>query len=118
MKKTTTLNNDESLDLFADLLEPVAEILADEEVKTAFNEKKIRGVKVAIKNHKAAIIEILALIDGVPVEDYKVNVLTLPLKVVELLNRPEVADLFQSQGQMDVAAISGSATDNTKDGAV
>ena len=110
-------NNEESLDLFADLLEPVASILADKEVEAALREKKVRGVKVAIKNHKPEIIEILALLDGVPVEDYRVNLLALPGKVLELLNRPEVADLFQSLGRMNVAAISGSVTARTKDGA-
>lgn len=112
-----TLSNEESLDLFADLLEPVAEILSDDEVKRAFRKKQVKGVKVAIKNHKAAIIEILALLDGVPVEEYRVNVLTLPLKVIELLNKPEVASLFQSLGQEKDAAASGSVTATTGDGA-
>lgn len=116
MNEIKSRSNEESLDLFADLLEPVAEILADAEVKEAFESKKIRGVKVAIKNHKAEVVQILALIDGIPVEEYKVNVFTLPLKLLELLNKPEVAELFQSQGQMKVAATSGSATVNTEDG--
>lgn len=116
MNEIKTRSNEESLDLFADLLEPVAEILADAEVKEAFESKKIRGVKVAIKKHKAEVIQILALVDGIPVEEYKVNVLTLPLKLLELLNKPEVAELFQSQGQMNFAATSGSATETMEDG--
>lgn len=114
--KERNLSNEESLDLFADLLEPVAEILADKDVKEAFESKKICGVKLAIKNHKAEVIQILALVDGIPVEEYKVSVFTLPMKLLELLNKPEVSELFQSQGQMKVAATSGSATGNTEDG--
>lgn len=116
MNEIKSRSNEESLDLFADLLEPVAEILADAEVKEAFELKRIRGVKVAIKKHKAEVIQILALVDGIPVDEYKVNVFTLPLKLLELLNKPEVAELFQSQGRMNFAATSGSATETMEDG--
>jgi len=110
--------NEECLDLFADLIEPCAEILGDPEVRAAFETNKLKAVKAAIKNHKKAVIEILALVDGADPATYKVGVLTLPLKVLELLNKPEVVDLFQSQAQMKTAAGSGSATANTRGGAV
>lgn len=111
--------NEEELDLFADLLEPCAEILSDKEFIAAIqgNGKKITAVKVAIKNHKKAVIEILALLDGVPVEEYHVNILALPIKLLELLNRPEVTGFLAGQGQKTDAAYSGSATANTEDGA-
>ena len=110
--------NEEKLDLFADLLEPFAEIIADEEFikQVQGNGKKILAVRTAIKNHKGAIIQILALIDGVPVEEYKVNLLALPFKVMDFLNRPEIADLFTGQVLKNGGASSGSATDNIKDG--
>lgn len=111
-----TLTNEEALDLFADLLEPIAEILTDEEVKAAYAEKPIKGIKKAIKRHKRTIVSALALIDGVPVKEYKVDVLTLPFRVLELANRPEFQDLFQSQGQTRAAHVSGSATGTTGGG--
>lgn len=109
--------NEQSLDLFADLLEPVAEILADDEVKEAYSEKKIRAIKVAIKNHKSAVIEIMSLIEGIPADEYKVDIVTLPLKILNFLNRPEINDLFTQQAQMNAAAFSGPAMESTEDGA-
>lgn len=113
------LTNEESLELFADLVEPVGEILFDEEVRKALSENKaLKAIKLAIKRHKRRIIEALALIDGVPVEDYKVNVLTLPMKLMEFVNKPEFQELFTSAGQTNAVDVSGSATENTGDGAV
>ena len=111
--------NEEQLELFADLLEPAAEIITDKEVSGAIKagEKPIKAVKLAIKNHKAAVIEMLARIDGVAPDKYHVNVLTLPVKLVNLFNKPEVQELFTLQGQTDGAAASGSATENIEDGA-
>lgn len=114
------LTNEEALDLFADLMEPVAEILTDNEVKKAYGEKPIKGIKVAIKRHKRTIVSILAMLDGVPEKNYKVNVLTLPMKVLELANRPDfqpiVQELFQLQDQMTAVDASGPATEPTGDG--
>ena len=111
-------SNEEALDLFADLLDPAAEIILDNDIISVFRNggKPIDAVKAAIKNHKAAVIEILALIDDVPVEDYRVNVLALPVKLLRLFNQPEIKELFIGQSQKS-AASSGSAMENTEDGA-
>ena len=111
--------NEQELDLFADLLEPVAEILGDKAVSDVFRTggKPITAIKYAIKNHKAAVIEILARIDETPVAEYHVSALALPVKLLNLLNRPELKDLFTLQGQMNAAASFTSATENTEDGA-
>lgn len=112
--------NEESLDLFADLMEPVANIIADEEIRESVNkgEPRVRTASKAIKNHKAEVIQILALLEGVPVEEYHVNLLALPVKLVRLLSTPEVQELFTGAEQKTDAASSGSATENTKDGAI
>lgn len=111
-------SNEEELDLFADLLEPAAEIIGDKEVADVIRNggKKITAVALAIKNHKSEVIKILARIDGVPVEEYKVNAITLPIRLINLLNIPEVGELFTGQSRKS-AASSGSATENIKDGA-
>ena len=111
--------NEEALDLFADLLEPAAEILSDPELSKTLQSsgKAVKAVQLAIKNHKEAVIQILARIDGVNPADYKVNALTLPIKLINLLNRPEVKELFTSQGQNGGNVSSGSATESIKGGA-
>ena len=109
-------SNEESLELFADLLEPFSEIFADPELAKLhqMNAKNVVIAKTAIKNHKKAVIEILALIDGVSVEEYKINPLNLFVKVVQFLNKPEVGELFTSQGQKSGGKFFGSVTESTE----
>lgn len=113
--KLSDFQGEAALDLLADLIEPVGEIASDKDIVKAYSEgNKFKAIAAAIKAHKQAVIKILALLDGVPVEDYKVNVFTLPAKLLELLNDPEVAMLFTSQGQMGDATSSGSASEKTE----
>lgn len=111
--------NDEQLELFADLIEPAAEILGDEEVGEIFKSggKPITAVKLAVKKHKAAVVEILARLEGEEPSQYKVpGPVSLALKLFKLFSTPEIAELFTGQSQ-SVAASGGSATENTGDGA-
>ena len=72
-------------------------------------------VKVILKEHSRAVFELMALSEGVPVDEYECDVLTLPMKLLDLFNRPELGFLFQSQGQKMGETSFGSATENTKD---
>lgn len=113
--------NEDKLELFADLLEPVAEILSDPDVALAWrNEKTIRAIKLTIKGHKREIIEVLALIEGAKPEEYEINGLTLLLKLIDLMNRPDVKQtvdgLFTLQDRIGGAEPSGPATLNTEGG--
>lgn len=112
--------NEKALDLFADLLEPAVEIIGDPNVAAILQDggAPARAAKVAIKNHKNAVVEILARLDGCEPKDYKVNILLLPIKFMQLINKPEIQELFTLQAQKDDAASSGSATVTIKDGAV
>ena len=110
--------NEELLDLFADLLEPCADILIDAKFQEQMQKtNKLPAIKTAIKNHKQSVIQILALIDDVPIEEYHVNLLTLPIRLLDLVNKPEVQNLFSSQRQKIDGAVSGSAMENITDGA-
>ena len=116
-EKTLREQNEEALDLFADLMEPAAEILADPEVSGKIGTGVPLGkiIKPAIKNHKAAVIEILARLHGQEPEDYKVNVLMLPIELTRFLNTPEAQDFLSSLAQSADEGASGSPTENTED---
>lgn len=112
---------EEALDVLADIIEPVTLILGDKEIQELAKEHKgplIKFVKPMIKNHKREVLEILARLENEPVEKYKekVNILTLPTAILELINDPEIQSLFHSQGQTQVTSLasSGSATENTE----
>lgn len=115
MRKISDYRDEEALDLLADLLEPATEILADEVVQQAAKgQSKIKVASVIIKNHKQAIMQILAALDGVSIEDFHCNVFTLPARVIELLNDKELLSFFGEQVQMvSTAVASGPATEPT-----
>lgn len=95
--KLSEYKGEEALDLLADIIEPVAEIASDENVrKVADKGNRLEIVKVIIKDHKKSLIEIMAAIDKTPVEEYKVNILTLPIKLLEILNDKDLWGFFTS----------------------
>lgn len=112
-------NNEMALDTFADILLPLSNIMSDVGISKVYKDKEnggmIAAVRAAIKTHKEDVIEILATLDGVPVDEYEVSVMSLPIKVIALLNDPEVQRAFSGQGQKKEAASSGSATGNTQE---
>ena len=112
--KLSDLKNEDAIEALAEIIDPVSEILADQQMIKLVNAnaKKIAIVKVILKNHSKQIIQILARLDGKTPETYEANILTLPAKLLELFNDPAVADLFLSQGQ--TVTSSGSATVNTE----
>ena len=93
--KLSEYKNEQALDILADILEPSSKSFSDKEVKEAFGTgDKIKGIKTVIKTHKKEIIEILAVLDGVPVAEYECNVLTLPVKLLEILNDTDLMSFF------------------------
>lgn len=106
--------NEEALDLFVDLMDPISRIIADEEAATKFDEApRMEFIKYIIKNHKSEIIQILARVEGTPVEEYECDIFALPSVLLEVLSNPKVLGLFTSQGQKTAQPSSGPATEST-----
>lgn len=113
--KLSDYKGEEALDIIVDLLEPMTKIMSDKEIAQAYQEvSKLEAIKIAIKNHKKEVIEILAILDGADPKEYEVNIFTLPVKLLEILNDPELVKLFGSQGQTGGAISSGSVSENTE----
>lgn len=115
--RLSDFKDDEALEVLADILEPTASILADEEIQKMRDAKanRIKIVAYVIRHHKQSIIEILARLDNTPVEEYHINAVTLPLKLLELINDPEVQSLFTSQSQETGQTAFGSAMGHIKE---
>lgn len=112
MRKLSEIQNEEALDVLADILAPVIEIAQDKVVKEKAKEGRMAAVQYVIKGHKKALLNILATLDGIPIEEYRINVIQIPIKVTELLNDKDLMDFFQSQGLTILDESSGSATAN------
>ena len=113
--KLSEYQGEAALDLLADLIEPAGEIMSDKEIGEVFKKNRFKAIGLAIKNHKKAVMHIMAIMDGVPVDEYKCNVFTLPAKILELLNDPALIQLFTYQGQTGDAKSSGSASENIEE---
>ena len=95
--RLSEIKGEQALDVLADIIEPVTAICIDEEIQSMVKSgvPTLKMVKPIIKNHKKEIVEILAILDGENPAEYEVNVLTLPIKLLELLNDPSIKQLFQ-----------------------
>lgn len=107
----------------AEMLEPITVIMTDEEVKDNIRKKsgRMAAVKAMISKHAHAVIEIFGILDDVDMtKDYDkyaetVTLISLPKRLLEILNDPDLMELFYSEGQNDSSASSGSHTENTEE---
>lgn len=110
---------DAAIDKLAEIIEPLTAILGDPEMQEI---AKVHGsammyVKPILKNHKQEIFAVLAALENEPVDEYKekVTLLTLPARILEFINDPEVQALFPSEHQENVTPLPdfGAVTENT-----
>lgn len=105
---------EEAIELLADLLDPIVEISSDVEMMRCIQtDQKLKAIKFALKNHPKQIIQIMALCEGTPLEDYHPKAYELPAKLLEILNHPDVSRLFITQVQTE-APSSGLAMESTE----
>lgn len=113
--KLSEVKGEAALDLLADIIEPATSILADPKVQKAIKkDNKMVVIKLILKDHKKAVIEIMAAMDGVPVSEYKVNILTLPMKLLEIMNDEELVSFFTSAELTEEQTISTESAENTE----
>lgn len=114
MKKLSEYKDEEALDLLADLLDPITEMALDDKFQEAMAGNRIQFVKFAIKNHKESVMQILAVLSGVPREEFHCSVITLPMMFLELIKDRDLMSFFSLQGLEDSESASGSAMENTE----
>ena len=113
--RLSDFKNEDALDLLANIIDPASEIMMDPKVAETFRTKPpLFAVKEILKNHKKSAIEIVAAMHNKKPEEFKFNVITLAGDVLEILNDPEILQVFSSQSQTMDETSSGSATENTE----
>ena len=114
MKKLSDYRNGEALDLLVEILEPCSEVLADKEIIDMLTGKgrRMEGVKLMIKNHKSAVIHILAALDGSDPSEYEFGFFAFPYRMLEVLNDEELLSFFMDAQGQNSENVSGSAMEN------
>ena len=116
MRSLTEIKGDDALELIADLLEPVTEITADEKVKNAYQSENIgSAIKVAIKEHKTAVIAILAALNECDVKDYNPSVAQIVKDALAVVNDRALLDLFTYPNQKSEENTSGSVSESSEE---
>lgn len=98
-KKLTELKDKEALDRVADLLDPITVIITNPKVMEASKISRLNGVKVAFKECGDAVIELLAVYNGIPVPEYHCTAISAIKELMELISTPELQEVFTSAKQ-------------------
>lgn len=99
MAKFSDYKNEDAIELIADIMEPLSVVFTDEEIKNEKN--RMKAIAKALRKYKKEVVEILARIDNVPVENFECNALTLPARLLEIMNDKDIQDFLTSLGLME-----------------
>ena len=116
--RISEFKNGDAIDLLVDLIDPASKIINDSKVQEAIKAKhsKLHIAKLVLKEHKAEIIEILAMLDGKTVEEYSCTPVTIIKDLLELLSDEELVSFFSlQQAQMTTGGASTLAVESTED---
>lgn len=126
--KLSDIQGERVFDVIADIIDPIANIAADDAASALFKREKLpegmtakefmtqrarKALPALFKGHKSDIIAILASIEGVSAESYKgaLNLVKLMRDATELLTDEAFGALFLSAQS---GKSSGSAQENTE----
>ena len=116
MKKLSDYKDDEAIELWADLLDPLASILGDEKIQKIVKSGKSKMViaKEILTSHKKEALEIMLRIDPEPIDGLNI-VLRLVGILTDIGQNEEIKSFFgfAEQAKMEKGS-SGSVTENTK----
>ena len=111
--RLSDIKGDRTLEVIAEIIDPIANIAADEEASAMFKREKLpdgmtakkflmkrvrKSLPVLLKGHKADIIAILSAIEGVSAEEYSgaLNLVKLVKDCTDLLTDEAFMELFIS----------------------
>lgn len=129
--KLSDIKGDRVLDVIADIIDPIANMVQDKDVAAMFKREAVpegmdardffagrmrKGMPVLLKGHKADIIAIMAAIDGVTPEQYaeSLDFTKLFTDVMELVTDDAFFDFLSSSETGKGAGAPGSASANSE----
>jgi hypothetical protein len=117
MKKLSDYKDEQAIELWADLLDPLVEIFKDQRIIDAFRSGKptIVLAQEMIKSHANEVSKMLLIVDPTPLNG--LNILIRLVGVLnELMEDPTLSDFFGLSAVAKKQETSfGSATENTED---
>lgn len=122
--KISDFKGEAALDLIAEIIEPASAIFGDVEIRdTVTAEKKddkskrniAKAAKIICTKYKTEVLEILAALDGVPIENYKPSMFEIIAKTMTFLSEAmsDIIPVFSLPPQTEEKPLSGSLTELT-----
>ena len=121
--KLSEIKGTDAIDVIADILDPITVIMADKEIKALATQTPrppaITMARIILKNQKAAILEILARLNGEDPKTFNPSLIKLPFMLMELIKEisedEDLASLFRGQPQMSSSVSSGAVMPTTEE---
>ena len=118
--RISDFKNEDAIDLVADLIEPIGDLISHEEVKNAIQSgaNKLTIAKTMLKSGKAEVLTILATMNGVPVSEFTCNPVSIFKDLLILLQDPEMeafSDFFLNAQTPTTKDAFGFVSGNTED---
>lgn len=112
--KLSDYKNEDALDLLADLLDPVSDIMNDKGLQEIAlqNGDKMAIAKYVLKNKQQQVVQILARMENKDVKDYSATLTEMFAQLLDVMNDKIMTDFFASQAQKIAGASSVSAMAN------
>lgn len=96
--RLSEIKGDKAFEVLADLITPIKVLAIDDDIKEASKKSYLDGVQVALRKYPNEIKTILAVLELEDPEKYEITLASLPMKVMEVVNDPDIQSLFTSQG--------------------
>lgn len=115
MKKLSDYKGEEAIELWADLLDPVIEIVGDPEINNMLKARKpmLVTAKEVVKRYKKQTVQMLERIDPTPVNGF--NLLVRLVSVMkEVGDDPTFQSFFESVAETEAKTPFGSAMASTE----
>lgn len=113
MKRLSDYTDEEAIDLWADLLDPITVIIKDPNLQDLRQKAPIEMAKEIIKLHKSEVTEILLRIDPTPITGLNLIVRVVDV-IMEIEESSEIMSFFDSSEPSEQQKPFGSATANTQ----
>lgn len=114
MKKLSEFKGDAGIDVVADLLPYIEEIVRNPENRAARSKDKIHFASTILKNSKPAVKGIFAVLNEMPVDEYEISAASILVDTLTLLNDETLLVLFGLQSKSPKPASSGSVSESTE----
>lgn len=118
--RLSDFKDERAIDVLADLLEPASAIISNPEVAKVAGKVddglkgKMIFAKAMLKNSKDAVLEILAILNDTPVDEYHCNAATIIKDLLDILSDEELLTVFGLRQKKSDDESSGSVTENTE----